>query len=56
LTAGFRTVDTAVNIVKLSGLTVNPIFPVLQKYSPPLVEIELKALTGDFGRDAETGT
>ena len=49
MTAGVRAVDTAVNIVKLSDLTVNPIPPVLQKLSSPLVEFELKALTGDLG-------
>jgi hypothetical protein len=53
--AGIGAVDTAVKIVKLSDLTVNPIPLVLQKFSPPLVEFELKTLTGDFGRDTETG-
>ena len=48
LIAGVRDVDTAVSIVKLSDLTVNPIPLVLQISSPP-VEVELKALTGDFG-------
>jgi hypothetical protein len=48
LIAGVRDVDTALNIVKLSDLTVNPISPVLQISSPP-VEVELEALTGDFG-------
>jgi hypothetical protein len=43
-----RAVDTAVNIVKLSDATVNPIPPAL-KLSSPLIELELKALTGDLG-------
>jgi hypothetical protein len=41
-------VDTAGNIVKLSDLTVNPIPLVLPVLSHQ-VELELKALTGDFG-------
>jgi hypothetical protein len=41
-------VDTAGNIVKLSDLTVN-LIPLVLPVPSHQVELELKALTGDFG-------